>query len=855
MTGAQDVSDLDGVVESLAAAPVLLVASDYDGTLSPIVDDPEQARPDRESMVALQALAQMPGTHVAVISGRALRDLARLTGAPTEVHLVGSHGSEFDQDFVQNLSTREVELRDRVKAELEEIAGSGHGFTVETKPASVAFHYRNAENGDAAAAVERVLSGPASVEGVYTKHGKMVVELAVVGTDKGRALETIRHRVGASAALFLGDDKTDEDAFGTLAGPDVGVKVGEGESLAKYRVADTHAVAQLLARLAERRAAWLGGSDAVPIEKHAMLSDLRTAAMLTPDARVTWFCAPRLDGSALFAELLGGPVAGYFSVAPVGDEHGRARQEYKGDTMLVRTSWQGLSVTDYLDCSGGRVSQRAGRSDLIRVIEGSGRVRIEFAPRLDFGRTPTRMEIREQGLVLDDTLDPVVLRAPGVAWTLRQEGKHQTAVAEVELGSEPLVLELRFGTGRLDATKASETSRRRETSRFWSDWAEGLTLPSVEPERVRRSALALKALVHGPSGGIAAAATTSLPEHMGGVRNWDYRYCWPRDAALTAQALVHLGSTGEAMRYLDWVLNIVDDLPSPDRVQPVYTVTGHELGSEAEIAELSGYGGSRPVRIGNAASRQIQLDVFGPIADLVLDLLASGAPISSEHWRLVEAMVAAVEEKWAEPDHGIWEVRLQRRHHVHSKVMCWVVVDRGIKIAEQFLGRERPAWHELREKIKSDVLEHGFDEKLGAFTFAYGVAELDAASLWVGLSGMLPPEDARVVRTVEAVNRELRQGPVVYRYVCDDGLPGREGGFHICTGWLIESLAMTGKVDEARSLFKAFTKLIGPTGLLSEQWCPVTERALGNHPQAYSHLAYIQAARRLSDHAAAGRGS
>lgn len=837
---------LESALEALASAPVLLIASDYDGTLSPIVDDPEKAVPDRESMVALASLAQLPSTHVSVISGRALRDLARLTALPTEVHLVGSHGSEFDQDFVRNLSRGEVELRERVRKALESIAGSGNGFTVEVKPASVAFHYRNAPEREAEAAVRRVLDGPAGFEGVYTKHGKMVVELAVVGTDKGKALEIIRGRVGASAALFLGDDKTDEDAFATLAGPDVGVKVGEGESLARFRVGDTHDVARLLAQLFERRQKWVLGSHAVPIEKHAMLSDQRTLALLTPEARVTWMCAPRLDGSALFAELLGGPAAGHFSIEPVGDGFGHARQAYEGDTLCVRTSWNGVSVTDYLDCAHDRPTQRAGRSDLVRVLEGSGRVRVVFAPRLDFGRIATTIRVREDGLEIEDTLDPVVLRSPGVDWTVREEGRHQTAEAEIELSGEPVVLELRYGTGSLNPSKDAERARRRSTSRFWSDWADGLTLPSVETERLRRSALTLRALVHGPTGGIAAAGTTSLPEHMGGVRNWDYRYCWPRDAALTAQALVRLGSTHEAMKYLDWVLNIVDSLASPSRIHPIYTVTGQELGPEAEIAELSGYGGSRPVRVGNAASRQVQLDVFGPIADLVLDLVSSGAPISSEHWRLVEAMVRAVEERWREPDHGIWEVRMQRRHHVHSKVMCWVVADRGVRIAESFLGREMPEWCKLRDSIRADVLEHGFDEALGGFGFAYGVSEADAAALWVGLSGMLPPDDPRVVGTVELVDRELRKGPVVYRYLCDDGLPGREGGFHICTGWLIESLAMIGRTDDAKKLFREFVKLVGPTGLLSEQWCPVTNQALGNHPQAYSHLALVQAALRLS---------
>lgn len=840
-------SDLDRQLERIAAVPVLLVASDYDGTLSPIVSDPDEARPQRESIVALRRLAAMPQTHVAVISGRALKDLARLTGLPEDVHLVGSHGSEFDLDFAMRLPPEAARLRDRLAQELSEVAGKGNGFIIETKPASVAFHYRNAPEDEAAAAVKSVMDGPAQLEGVYTKHGKKVVELGVVSTSKGTALETMRHRCGASAVAFLGDDVTDEDAFATLTGPDVGIKVGPGPTGARYRVEGPGEVAKVLARLCELRGDWLAGAEAVPIERHSMLSDQRTAALVTPEGRITWMCMPRIDSPAIFAELLGGPAAGHFTIRAPDDGGTQPKQSYRAGSMVLRTKWKDFTVTDFLDCSGGRVAHRAGRTDLVRIIEGTGRFVVEFAPRLEFGRFHTRLIAREGGLEIEDTPDPIVLRSPGIDWTIVEEGVHQTARAEVDLARSrgPQVFELRYGTGSLRDPSATAEERCHQTDVFWKGWAARLTIPDVEPSLVARSALVLKALCHGPSGAIVAAATTSLPEHVGGVRNWDYRFSWLRDGAMAAAALVRLGSTAEAMQFLDWVLGVVGSCPSPERLHPVYAVTGEPLGPEADIGELAGYRGSRPVRVGNMAARQVQLDVFGPIVELVALLLESDAPLSSEHWRLVETMAQSVQRRWREPDHGIWEIRRPRRHHVHSKVMCWLTVDRAVRIARTHLDRDRDDWVALRDEIAADVLEHGYKPDLNAFTAAYDGADLDAASLAVGRSGLLGPGDPRFAGTVKAVEERLRNGPTVYRYRTDDGLPGFEGGFHLCASWLVDSYLLLGRRDEARALFDQIAALAGPTGLLSEEYGPRTGRALGNFPQAYSHIGIIENAVRL----------
>ncbi|MEC8736665.1 MAG: trehalose-phosphatase [Planctomycetota bacterium] len=838
--------DLDQALEAIARVPILLVATDYDGTLSPIVDNPDDAKPVRESIIALRALATLSGTHCAVISGRSLSDLANLSSLDGQIMLVGSHGSEFDQDFVRTLTDEQVLLRQRILDEMHRIAAEDKRFHIETKPASIAFHYRNVADEKAEKAVSDLLAGAATWDDVRVKSGKKVIELAVVHTSKGDCIDALRHRVGATAVVYFGDDITDEDAFVRLHGPDVSVKVGTGDSAATFRIHDPTEVARRLARLASAREAFLAGADAIPIERHALLSDGRVMALVSPGAKISWMCAPRVDGPALFSELLGGPAAGHFTIEPAKPDND-PQQQYDGTSLVLKTTWPRLTVTDFLDCSAGKPTQRAGRTDLIRQIEGRGEVCITFAPRLDFGRLPTRLVIRDGGLEIDDTIDPIVLRAPGVEWELLDEGSHQTAVGKVTLRGEPLRLELRYGTGSLREQQTLPPQERyRRTKSYWESWADRLSLPKREGPLVRRSALVLKGLCYGPTGGIVAAATTSLPEHLGGIRNWDYRYCWLRDAAMSASALVKLGSFSEAMAFLDWMLAVVDRAAAPERLMPLYTVTGHEVGAEAEITELAGYAGSRPVRVGNAARGQVQLDVFGPIAELVWQLLLAEAPVSSEHWRLVEAMVGAVEARWHEPDHGIWEIRKPRRHHVHSKVMCWLAVDRGIQISERFLDRKKPAWEKLRQTIAEDILEKAWHKNSNAYTAAYGADDLDAASLMIGLMGLVDCTDSRFMSTIDAIDKRLRMGPTVFRYLADDGLPGREGGFFICASWLVDSFYKAGRRDEAESLFESMIELAGPEGLLPEQYDPLLQRTLGNHPQAYSHIGLIENALTLS---------
>jgi trehalose 6-phosphate phosphatase len=834
--------DLLTKLEAIARTPVLLVASDFDGTLSPLVDDPPLAEPEERCIRALAAFARLDHTHAAIVSGRGLNDLQRLSGAPDGVLMVGSHGAEHGAPSAAQALADQLR---RLGEQLEAIADTRRGFRLELKPFAVAFHYRAAETEDAARAVASILAGPAAQPGVKAIHGSKVLELAVSDASKAAALSRLRYETGATSLVFLGDDPSDEDAIRSLGQTDLGIRVGAADTRAHGRTPDVDGVAKVLESLLDLRRAWLKRRQLVPIEQLSILSDQRTVAVVDPRGRIVWSCVPRVDSSAIFAELLGGPAAGSFEIAP---PTGGApqRQHYDGDSFLLITDWGTFRTLDYLDTSGGRAYQRAGRGDLVRVIEGEGEALIRFAPRLDFGRVPTRLRLREAGLEVEGSPDPIVLYAPGVNWNIRDEGPHQVAEATVRLDGKPIALEMRFGSGNLQESPIPEPERRQQNLKFWQGWAGSLRLPPLHQAAVKRSALVLKALCHGPTGSFVAAATTSLPEHLGGVRNWDYRFCWPRDASLSAAALVRLGNTGHALKLLDWILGVVDSCESPDRLHPIYTVAGGRLPPEADLGHLAGYADSKPVRISNAAAYQVQLDVFGPIVDLVALLAERGAPISPEHWRLVRAMVAAVDARWREPDHGIWEIRAERRHHVHSRVMCWHTIERALKVEEYVTGRRNSDWVRIRDEIRDDVLANAWSEKLGSFCSAYGRDTLDASVLLIGLCGLVPPTDQRFVRTVAAIDERLRQGPVVIRYFDDDGLPGREGGMLICAGWLIEALHLVGRTADATALLEQIVALVGPTGMAAEQYCPRYKLALGNIAQAYSHLAIINASIALS---------
>jgi trehalose 6-phosphate phosphatase len=387
-----------------------------------------------------------------------------------------------------------------------------------------------------------------------------------------------------------------------------------------------------------------------------------------------------------------------------------------------------------------------------------------------------------------------------------------------------------------------------DTEAFWREWSNRCGFEGEWRGAVMRSLITLKALIYEPTGGIVAAPTTSLPEQIGSTRNWDYRYCWLRDGSMTVNALVDLGSTAEADGFLNWLTGILANAPGPEWLHPLYSVTGAPLSTEAIIESLPGYAGSRPVRIGNAADHQVQLDVFGPIAELIHGLSESRRSLADGHWELLVQMASAVLARWHEPDHGIWEARRAPRHHVYTKVMCWVTLDRALRTAARHGRSPDPAWADTAGTIRDEVLRDGWDHTAASYTVAYDSPDLDAAVLHIGLSGLLDVSDQRYLDTVAAVERELRVGPTVFRYKYDDGLPGLEGGFHICTTWLIEAYVAVGRIADAWDLFDQLVNLFGPTGLLPEEYDPGTETHLGNHPQAYSHLGFIRCARLLDLH-------
>ncbi|TAK69959.1 MAG: trehalose-phosphatase [Actinomycetota bacterium] len=832
-------SELRQALRQLARTPHLLVCCDYDGTLAPIVPNPTDARPLPESITALRNLAAMPSTTAAVISGRSLRDLAALSRLPGEVHLVGSHGSEFDIGYVTAMDDDNAALLRRVDQSLAELTDGVPGVSLERKPASIAVHVRRADP-DAAATVLRALDeGPVTWPGVHVTKGKEVVELAVVETNKGSAVDILRHRTGATAAIFVGDDATDERAFARLHGPDISVKVGPGDSLAQYRIADPHDVARLLAMMVEERLSWLTGVDAVPIERLSLLADGASVALVTPHGAISWLCHPDPDSPAVFAHLLGGEAAGHFSVHPVRQAMPLA-QAYVADTWTLRTRWPGLDVLDYLEVQPPNDGTRR-HARLVRVLQGTARARVVFAPRPEFGGVPVRLQPGPDGVVVVGSAEPMVLHAPGLDWEVHRDGMHDTAVATVDPGAGSVVLELRLGTDDLSDRTEPEPERRARTESYWRSWVSGLRLPATRRAAVVRSALTLKALCYQPTGAVLAAATASLPEQIGGIRNWDYRYCWPRDASMSVEALVQLGSTAEADAFLDWLAGVLETVGRPEQLHPLYTIFGRTLGAEAVVDTLPGYAGSRPVRVSNAAQGQLQLDVFGPVASLLAVLADERGAVSDRDWLLAQELVAAVEARWYEPDHGIWEIRDVPRHHVHSRVMCWQTVDRGLTLAAA-RGVDRPDWKQLRDRIAENLFLHGTDPQTGAFGTAFESRDADAATLAVILSGMLDGSDPRAQATVAHVESELRRGPTVHRYLFDDGLPGHEGGMHICTGWLIEAYLAVGRHEDAEQLFEAMLATAGPTGLLPEQYDGVRGRSLGNHPQAYSHLSVIRAA-------------
>jgi GH15 family glucan-1,4-alpha-glucosidase len=584
---------------------------------------------------------------------------------------------------------------------------------------------------------------------------------------------------------------------------------------------------------------------ALPIEDYAIIGDTQTVALVGKDGSIEWLCLPRFDSDACFASLLGDQSHGRWRLGPTGEIRS-VRRRYRPGTLVLETAIataEGeVRLVDFMPIRGRD-------PDVVRIVEGvRGRVEIENAVDVRFGYGSVVPWIRpvEQGFVAIGGPEALFLTSPVGCRRRRSTIVSTFSVSEGE--RVPFVLTWHPShlpePRPIDALAALD-----ETVAWWTEWSSACSYDGDWAEEVRSSLVVLKALTYAPTGGIIAAATTSLPEHPGGVRNWDYRYCWLRDATFTLYALALGGYGREASDWRDWLLRAVAG--DPAQLQIMYGAAGERRLTEFELTWLPGYEGSKPVRVGNAAVTQLQLDVYGEVMDALHVARRSGLAANQAAWDLQRWIVDFVDRNWREPDEGIWEVRGPRRDFTHSKVMAWVAVDRAVKAVERF-GLEPHRlehWKALRREIHEEVCARGFDAERGAFTQFFGSKDLDASLLMMPLVGFLPAHDPRVRGTIEAIERELCRDGLILRYPTResvDGLPPGEGAFLACTFWLADGLQLLGRYDEARALFERLLALRNDVGLLAEEWDPRAKRFLGNFPQAFSHVGLINTARNLS---------
>ena len=583
-------------------------------------------------------------------------------------------------------------------------------------------------------------------------------------------------------------------------------------------------------------------SSSTPLEDYAIIGDTHTVALVSRLGSIDWLCLPRFDSDACFAKLLGNEENGYWRLSPVG-ESTTIERTYLDDTLVLVTEYGSATgrvrVTDFMPI-------RSHQASIVRIVTGiSGvvRMRCELAVRFGYGWIIPWMRREDDHLHGFAGPDSICLSTP-----VELEGQNYKTVGEfdVSAGDEvPFVLSWQDSVS-LQRCSVTARDQLERTMSWWRRWSKKCIYSGSYRREVIRSLITLKALTFAPSGGIVAAATTSIPEALGGGRNWDYRYCWLRDASFTLLAFLQCGYTEEAAKWRDWLMRAVAG--QPGQIQIMYGPAGERRLTEIELDWLAGYEGSKPVRIGNAASSQVQLDVFGEVGSALhyaREVLNS--PDSNE-WNLQVALVTHVEEKWREPDDGIWEVRSEPKHFVHSKIMAWVALDRAIKSATQFqLSAPVERWSLVREEIRQDILANGVDHERFALTRSYGSRELDASLLLAGSYGFLERDDPLFVGTVSAIKEELMYDGFLLRYKTDDsggadGLIGSEGAFLACSFWLVEALANVGETAQAKHLFESLIALSNDVGLLSEEYNTKRKRLVGNFPQAFSHVGVVNAA-------------
>jgi len=585
---------------------------------------------------------------------------------------------------------------------------------------------------------------------------------------------------------------------------------------------------------------------APPIEDHALIGDTHSAALVARDGTIDWLCWPRFDSDACFAALLGNEAHGLWRITPTANVR-RVHRRYVRDTLVLETEFHTDAGTVRL-CDF--MPLREDAPQLVRIIEClSGKVPLHmtFAPCFGYGDRTPWARLLPGGISAKAGPDALHL-ATDVP--LRLERSHALADFSVPEGQR-LTFTLSWYPSHLHHPRQPPDAlrQREDTVRWWRAWAHRCIHQGTWRTQVVRSLITLKALTYSPTGGLVAAPTTSLPERLGGVRNWDYRFCWLRDATLTLLTLLDAGYTQEALEWRDWLLRAVAG--EPDELQILYGVAGERRATELELRWLPGYAGSRPVRIGNAAVSQLQLDVFGEVADCLYHSLRHGVSADDEAWDVSVHLLRFVELRWDEPDEGIWEVRGGRQQFTHSKVMAWVAMDRMVKMAQLrgMRGAQVERWMALRERMHAEICARGYDARRNTFTQAFGSDALDASLLVIPLVGFLPPEDPRARGTVEAIQKELCYDGLVRRYHTHetrDGLPPGEGVFLACSFWLADALALLGRKHEARELFEHLLSLCNDVGLLSEEYDPAARRMVGNFPQAFSHLALVGTALNLS---------
>ncbi|WP_432038816.1 glycoside hydrolase family 15 protein [Streptomyces cucumeris] len=591
------------------------------------------------------------------------------------------------------------------------------------------------------------------------------------------------------------------------------------------------------------------------IDDYALIGDHQTAALVGRDGSIDWLCLPRFDSAACFAALLGDQDNGHWRLAPR-DAGDCTRRSYIEDSLVLETVWETASgtvkVIDFMP-------QRDRAPDVVRIVEGvSGSVEMRGALRLrfDYGHVIPWMR-RDDG-------HRIAVAGPDSVW-LRSEPEVHTYGKDFSTRSEFTVSAGEKVAFVLTWHPSHEPRPRlidphdalRASLEDWRTWAARCTYRGPYRDAVMRSLVTLKALTYAPTGGIVAAPTTSLPEHLGGVRNWDYRYCWLRDSTLTLNALLSAGYRDEAVAWRDWLLRAVAG--DPAELQIMYGLGGERRIHEHELDWLEGFGHSAPVRVGNGAVAQRQLDVYGEVLDTLHLARVSGLPSEPHAWRMQSALMDFLESAWRDPDEGLWEVRGPRRHFVHSKVMAWVAADRAVRAVEAHpeLTGDANRWRAMRDAVHREVCEKGYDPARSTFTQSYGSAELDAATLLIPRVGFLPATDPRVVGTIDAVRRELSEDGLIRRYTVGgdaggegdgnvDGLPGREGAFLACSFWLADALQLTGRRKAARALFERLLDLRNDVGLLAEEYDPASGTLLGNFPQAFSHIGLVDTALTLA---------